>query len=180
MSINYIIAVITADNKKGYYTGDAIDTLRSKAKRFATKTATKPYVSSLKKSRSIKNVSVMGLTTAKKAIKKVVKKRRVYKKNPRPQSITTQAKEAMRRYEAFTGYDADSYQTVNLPRYDAGLKVGRCLGIMYETSRDGETENFLHEFKKSSQPIFAVSHDGKQIFIIGGDYIFKESGINDL
>ena len=68
---------------------------------------------------------------------------------------------------------------ITLPDYDTGLKVGKCCGIMYETIRDGKNEKYLHEFKKASQPDLAISHDGQQIFLIGGSYLFKDSGIND-
>lgn len=109
-------------------------------------------------------------------IKAPIKKR----KNPIAGSQKRRIKKAKNLFEDFTGHAADQYEIINLPEYDTGLKVGRCLGIMYETIRDGKKENYIHEFKKASQPSFCVSHDGQQIFLIGGDYLFKDSGINDI
>lgn len=50
---------------------------------------------------------------------------------------------------------------------------------MYTTVRDGEVEKYIHRFKKSARPILAASHDGKQLVLIGGDFVFTECGITD-
>jgi hypothetical protein len=82
--------------------------------------------------------------------------------------------------EDFTGHEARKVDTVDIPAYDTFVQVGDCLGIMYETVRDGVTEQYLHEFRRKSRPKFCVSHDGRQIQLIGGAYLFKDDGINDL
>lgn len=70
-------------------------------------------------------------------------------------------------------------ENVNYKVPDTVLKIGKVTGIMYETIRDGKTENYVHEFRRSSQPDLTVSHDGQQIVLLGGSYLFKDSGIND-
>jgi hypothetical protein len=50
---------------------------------------------------------------------------------------------------------------------------------MYVTRRDGKTEHYIHRFGSASRPLFAVTHDGKQLLLLGGDYDFTEKGIED-
>jgi len=69
--------------------------------------------------------------------------------------------------------------TVIDKEYDVVFRVGTVDGILYTTVRDGNTEKYIHEFKKKSRPHLAVSHDGKQLFILGGGYAFTERGIVD-
>ena len=41
-------------------------------------------------------------------------------------------------------------------------------------------QSFRHEFSGKSCPTLTVSHDGNQLYIVGGKYKFKTDGINDL
>ena len=82
-------------------------------------------------------------------------------------------------YEAFTGHKADNIDELEVPDITEGLTVGKCLGIMYETVRDGEHEQYLHEFASSARPYLVASHDGAQLALIGGDFEFTERGITD-
>lgn len=50
---------------------------------------------------------------------------------------------------------------------------------MYATTRDGKREKYLHEFKPSARPDLVAKHDGSQLGLIGGDFIFTEAGITD-
>ena len=68
---------------------------------------------------------------------------------------------------------------MNVKPITHGLKVGRLDGVIYTTIRDGQTESYIHEFKKKSAPTLISSHSGKQLGLVGGDYTFKDSGIND-
>lgn len=259
IKIPFIVAVLTSDNRVGFYTGSGFDTVQGKAKPYGNKgiatiqgskfvgqqgvkaIGVYPATASLKKqitpelkrgknlvskqtknpikrsrkdpeyvlsetgdlyidaksivdsallvakgnktkAKSIVNNSmndgkfkelVLSLITKTKVIKKKIK-------NPIAGSKKRRIKKAQVLYEDFTGHKADQYEIVNLPQHDTGLKVGQCIGIMYETTRDGKKENYLHEFKKASQPALCVSHDGQQIYLIGGSYLFKDSGINDV
>jgi hypothetical protein len=102
------------------------------------------------------------------------------RKNPVPPSKVVQARNAADLYQRFTGHDALEEVRIDKPVLpDVMLVVGDIDGIMYTTVRDGEVEKYVHQFKKSARPLFCVSHDGKQIHLIGGEYDFTERGIVD-
>jgi hypothetical protein len=101
-------------------------------------------------------------------------------KNPVPPSKIVQARNAADLYTRFTGHDALEEVRIDKPSIpDVMLVVGDIDGIMYTTVRDGVIEKYVHQFKKSARPLFCVSHDGTQIFLIGGEYDFTERGIVD-
>jgi len=100
--------------------------------------------------------------------------------NPVPASKKVQLRNASKLYEDFTGHDADEYELVDKPVIpDVMLLVGDIDFIGYTTVRDGKTEKYIHRFKKNCRPHFTVSHDGKQLFMLGGSYDFTELGIVD-
>ena len=102
------------------------------------------------------------------------------KKNPVPASSRADEKEAARLYERFTGHDAQEAGRIEKPVIPEALAmIGTCDGILYTTVRDGVTEKYIHKFKAAARPIFAVSPDGSQIYLLGGDYNFTERGIVD-
>jgi hypothetical protein len=82
-------------------------------------------------------------------------------------------------YASFTGNNPDKYYKLNIKVPSTLLQIGKCDGILYETVRDGEVENYIHRFKRSARPHFCVSHDGNQIVIVGGKFKFTERGIVD-
>jgi hypothetical protein len=88
-------------------------------------------------------------------------------------------KAAARLYEDFTGHEAEYSQTIDVPTPHTVLQIGKCDGILYETVRDGEVENYIHRFKKNSRPAFCVTHDGRQILLVGGRFKFTDRGIVD-
>lgn len=93
---------------------------------------------------------------------------------------TKKLENAITLFEDFTGHEPRTVEVHSKPEFpDVALKVGRCLGIMYETVRDGKRERYLHEFKKSASPILIASHDGKKLFLLGGNYTFTDAGITD-
>lgn len=67
--------------------------------------------------------------------------------------------------------------TVAMKRPAAALMVGELEGVIYRASSDGE--KYIHEFKKNARPALAVSHDGKQIYILAGGYEFTDRGFED-
>lgn len=108
------------------------------------------------------------------------------KRNPVPpsSSLTDAGKKmvnaAARLFEDFTGHDAEHVATVDKPEMpDVLLAVGEIDAICYTTVRDGETEKYIHEFKKKCRPQFCVTPDGKQIVLLGGEYTFTDRGIVD-
>ena len=101
-------------------------------------------------------------------------------KHPVPPSKKVQVRDAADLYTRFTGHDALESIEIEKPELpDVMLVVGDIDGIMYTTVRDGKVEKYVHQFKKKARPLFCVSHDGKQIYLVGGEYDFTERGIVD-
>lgn len=86
---------------------------------------------------------------------------------------------AVKLFQDFTGHKPQYVDTVKMPVDDVAMAVGHCDGIMYTTVRDGKTEKYIHRFKKGSRPVLAVSHDGKQLYLLAGAYTFTDRGIED-
>lgn len=88
-------------------------------------------------------------------------------------------KKATSLYSEFTGHEVDQIIEVDVKPITHGLRIGRLDGVIYTTVRDGKTESYIHEFKKKSAPTLISNHSGNQLGLVGGDYTFKDSGIND-
>jgi hypothetical protein len=89
-------------------------------------------------------------------------------------------KQANKLFEDFTGDKLARGKRVKAPVIPPVLiNMGKIDGVMYTTVRDGKTERYIHEFKSKARPTFAVSPDGKQLFMLGGAYNFTERGIVD-
>lgn len=103
-----------------------------------------------------------------------------FQKNPAPRYDSRNLEGARDLYERFTGHKGKTLLTMRKPVIpDEGLVVGKILGIMYETVRDGRQEKYRHMFARKSRPLFVVSHDGRQLLMLGGAYDFTERGIVD-
>jgi hypothetical protein len=88
--------------------------------------------------------------------------------------------QAGRLFEDFTGDKSTNVQRVKKPEIPEVLvAIGTIDGILYSTVRDGEVERYIHKFVAKARPTFAVSPDGKQLFMLGGAYNFTERGIVD-
>ena len=88
--------------------------------------------------------------------------------------------QAAKLFEAFTGHRAARVTLHPKPQIpDEAVFIGHCTGLMYVTRRDGKIEQYIHRFSERSRPIFAVTHDGKQLLLLGGNYDFTEKGIED-
>jgi len=96
-----------------------------------------------------------------------------------PPSSRARLNDAAELYEDFSGHNADSIEEHEIDWPREGLKVGKCDGILYSTTRDGELEHYIHRFKKPARPDFGVSHDGSQLLLIGGKFRFTDRGIVD-
>lgn len=83
-------------------------------------------------------------------------------------------------YRRFSGHEPESIGKIRLTKPPkCAIVVGTLDGLLYTTVRDGQEEKYIHKFSKRARPLFVVSPDGKQIFIIGGSYDFTERGIVD-
>ena len=99
----------------------------------------------------------------------------------RSRSVRGQAQRAADLYERFTGHDAEPAGTVTVPALPSVVAViGPCDFVGYTTVRDGVTEKYIHKFKAADKPLLCVSPDGRQILLVGGNFVFTERGIVDL
>lgn len=97
-----------------------------------------------------------------------------------PRSSRARQKMAARAYEEFTGHDADESVIVEIPEVGEAWVLGELTEVRYRTVRDGEEEFYKHPFRPESRPLLAVSHDGEQLLIVGGNYKVLDTGINDM
>jgi hypothetical protein len=92
-----------------------------------------------------------------------------------------QLRKAVSLYTGFTGHEKIEIRKISIPDYPQNMiEIGRIDGILYTTVRDGKVERYKHTFKKLSRPLFCVSPDGKQVFMIGGSFTFGDRGIEDI
>lgn len=83
-------------------------------------------------------------------------------------------------YSRFSGHNSESLGRVNVPDLPkVAAVVGECDAINYTCVRDGVEERYTHRFRKSDKPLLCVDPTGKQLLLIGGDYVFTELGIVD-
>ena len=92
---------------------------------------------------------------------------------------SSEVSEAVQRYEDFSGHRAEHGEKVNLRVPRAGLVVGDLDGVLYTTVRDGQTERYVHKFRKSSRPLLVAGHDGRSLHVVGDRFEFTDRGIVD-
>lgn len=90
-----------------------------------------------------------------------------------------QVNEAAHLYVQFRGENPELIDKVTLDVAPVMLLIGECDGVLYTTRRDGHIEKYIHQFRKSSRPLLASSHDGTQLYLLGGSYNFTDQGIID-
>lgn len=84
------------------------------------------------------------------------------------------------RWFNFTGMEPRTLEVVPAPKqYSSFYKLGTLLAVEYEAVKDGRKLSFRHAFKKSARPALAVSPDGLQIGILGGEFRVTDHGIVD-
>lgn len=86
---------------------------------------------------------------------------------------------AAKLYVQFRGEEPEQIESVRLLVSPVMLLIGELDGVLYTTRREGKKESYVHKFKPKSRPLLASSHDGKQLYILGGEYSFTELGIID-
>lgn len=97
-----------------------------------------------------------------------------------PDELEAAVQQAVDAYTGFRGDPPQSVDVIEVPQIDPVLlTMGECLGVMYETTRDGKREKYIHQFKKSARPLLCVSSDGLQLYLIGGSYSVTDHGIED-
>lgn len=83
--------------------------------------------------------------------------------------------EAKEKLLAFNDKDFAKKTTLQYETPNVVYELGNLVGVIYELNG----EKYIHQFKKASQPVLASSHDGKQLYILGGGYEVTERGIED-
>lgn len=114
----------------------------------------------------------------KKKVKKTKRRSVCRRRNP-ASSVRTKVAQAADLYQRFSGEQARYLDTVEVPRDKVLMQIGRCDGVLYSARRDGSIQKYVHEFTGHSRPLLCASHDGKQLYLIGGKYDFTEDGIVD-
>lgn len=79
----------------------------------------------------------------------------------------------------FSGHAPTEIVRVPASHFTKGLVLGSLAGVLYDTVRDGRAEKYVHRFRKKSRPLLAVSPDGTQLGIVGGQFQVTEAGIED-
>lgn len=81
--------------------------------------------------------------------------------------------EAAERFEDYHDEEAEFLTTEEFP--DVAFAVGEVDGITYTVIEDGKEVTYHHDFE--DRPTLAVSHDGRNLYILRGEYEFTERGI---
>lgn len=107
-----------------------------------------------------------------------------YRKNPAKKALSSRTsqelKDAMNLYRKFSGHSPELIGKTKKPKIpDVGIVIGELDGVAYETVRDGERQKYFHQFDRKVRPLLISSHDGRCIYILGGEYDFTEDGIVD-
>lgn len=97
--------------------------------------------------------------------------------------LSSKARDAERKaaqaFENFTGHSVKHVDELKVADNRHFWKLGDLVAVAYDCTRDGRREKYLHEFNRKSRPILAVSHDGKQLVVIGGKFEVTDAGIVD-
>lgn len=93
----------------------------------------------------------------------------------------TDTRKAAQAYADFSGHKPSKVSRAKLDDSDVvGWKLGRAVGVAYQATRDGETRQYFHEFKKAAAPDVVSREDGKQLYFTGGSYQVTDRGIEDM
>ena len=85
-----------------------------------------------------------------------------------------------KRPDLAASYDGKRLFVVgNIKLNTAKIDLGKIFAVGYTTKRDGEIERYVHTFRTKSRPTLKYDNAHQEIKIIGGDYQFKDTGIND-
>jgi hypothetical protein len=99
------------------------------------------------------------------------------RKNPR---VASQFSAAQKLLKSFAG--VGEIEHVKMPDLNVSgpvVGIGKLSGIMYVALHDGVEMEYIHRFKPSARPLLAVTHDGKQLLLLGGAYRVTSKGVED-
>lgn len=93
----------------------------------------------------------------------------------------TRFTKAAHAFEDFTGRAPTKVNRAKLDSRDVtSWAMGPAVGVAYEAVRDGERAQYFHEFAKKARPTLVARDDGRQLYLVGGDYTVTERGIEDM
>ncbi len=92
--------------------------------------------------------------------------------------LTKEMDDAAQRFENFTGHRATHVTRYKKSRMGPAFALGNLLAVEYRATRDGVSDRYRHDFRKSSQPLLVS--DGSQLDIVGGRIRVTNRGIEDL
>jgi hypothetical protein len=95
-------------------------------------------------------------------------------------SIKDQIKQAVALYEGFRETKPRKVKTIRMKLPKAVMVIGHLEYVGYKTSHGNKPEYYEHTFAPGSRPLLCSSADGKQLLLIGGQYVFGERGIVDV
>lgn len=104
-------------------------------------------------------------------------------KNPvKPHVSARQSRviKAIQLYQRFRVDDPKFVDEINFEAHDVMMAIGIVNAVEYDTKRAGKVEYYRHEFTGKSRPLLASSWDGKQLYLLGGNYNFTDVGIVDV
>jgi len=90
--------------------------------------------------------------------------------------------EAKKKYEAFHWGTQGKVKEATLPKPPKfAFAIGKIVSIAYETTKDGETATWEHEFGEEGgeRPDLVADSKNHKLFIVGGDYKVEPRGIVD-
>lgn len=106
-------------------------------------------------------------------------KRPITKRN-NPAPDRAELERAARAYTAFHGETPKEILTLEIPPAPrTAVSLGICVAVVYRGVRDGKTYHFKHTFRKLARPYLCFSSDGRQLFLLGGDFRVTDRGITD-
>lgn len=151
----------------------------------------KAFVARMKKGRvdAKRRATPKRKARVKKAPKRKVTRKASVKKTPKRKTNPVSAKkvskthkinQSIKLFRNFRNEEPEFIDSVKMNIPDVGMVIGKLDGVMYTTTRNGETEKYLHKFTGRSRPTLCASWDGKQLIIVEGNYDFTRDGIVDL
>jgi hypothetical protein len=98
--------------------------------------------------------------------------------------VITVKKSAIRNavglYKKFREADPEKVRAVKIDLPTAVMTMGRVSAIEYETTHDGTSQGYRHDFTPGSRPTLAASPRKNGLLLIGGRYHVTDRGIVDL
>ena len=104
------------------------------------------------------------------------------RRNPRAKVVRPtplEERAAVQLFQRFHGMRPKRINTVRVQLPRALMQVGPVPFMYYLAPWKGRETLFKHTFAKHARPMLAATHDGRALYLVGGDYDFTKDGIVD-